>query len=235
VFRVNKSIADEFCATPGFATHLWPHDPPERLNLLIAKSFSWPSKCFIQSLIQVLGLILFSATVAAASTSGLRLGVNYSEWLSFPANSGVQLTADTSGAIYFLRSTVQSNVASSTVTKLTPDGKTLLWQNQLGFAASAITVDPNGGVYVVPVRQQSETTAYVAKLSPTGTGLLWKTSVGFLPQSPPVIAADSQGRVYLAAQFAVNNFITRSAYVVRFNAGEAQSSSLRKSWAPPLQ
>ena len=218
MFRVKKSIADGFCATPVFATHLWPHDPPERLNLLIAKSFSWPSKCFIQSLIQVLGLILFSATVAAASTSGLRLGVNYSEWLSFPANSGVQLTADTSGAIYFLRSTVQSNVASSTVTKLTPDGKTLLWQNQLGFAASAITVDPNGGVYVVPVRQQSETTAYVAKLSPTGTGLLWKTSVGFLPQSPPVIAADSQGRVYLAAQFAVNNFITRSAYVVRFNA-----------------
>ena len=65
---------------------------------------------------------------------------------------------------------------------------------------------------------ESETTAYVAKLSPTGTGLVWKTSVGFFPQSPPVLAADSQGRVYVAAQFAINDFITRSASVIRFNA-----------------
>src|ERR1039458_7629358 len=162
-------------------------------------------------------LILLSATGAAAATSAFQLGVNYSEWLGFPAN-GAQLATDSSGAAYLLTNTLQSNVALSTVTKLTSDGQTLLWQNQLGFAASAMTVDPNGGVYVVPVRQQSETTAYVAKLSSTGTGLAWKTSVGFLPQSAPAIAADSQGRVYLAAQYAVNNFITRSAYVVRLNA-----------------
>ena len=81
-----------------------------------------------------------------------------------------------------------------------------------------MTVDPNGGVYVVPVRQQSDATAYVAKLSTTGSGLAWKTSVGFLPQSPLAIAVDSHGRVYLAAQYGVNNFITRSAYVVRLNA-----------------
>jgi uncharacterized protein (TIGR03437 family) len=163
-------------------------------------------------------LILLSATDAVAATSALQLGVNYSEWLGFPANNGAQLAADSSGATYFLTSTIQSNVALSTVTKLTADGKTLLWQNQLGFAANAMTVDPNGDVYVVPVRQQSETTGYVAKLGSTGTGLAWKTSVGFLPQSPPAIAADSQGRVYLTAQYAVNNFITRSAYVVRINA-----------------
>ena len=167
---------------------------------------------------QFLCLILLSATGAAAATSAFQLGVNYSEWLGFPANNGAQLATDSSGAAYLLTNTLQSNVALSTVTKLTPDGQTLLWQNQLGFAASAMTVDPNGGVYVVPVRQQSETTAYVAKLSSTGTGLAWKTSVGFLPQSPLAIAADSQGRVYLAAQYAVNNFVTRSAYVVRLNA-----------------
>ncbi|MDP9171579.1 MAG: hypothetical protein M3N54_13250 [Acidobacteriota bacterium] len=167
---------------------------------------------------QILGLILLSATGAGASTSAFQLGINYSEWLSFPTNGGAQLATDPFGAAYFLTTTLQSNVALSTVTKLTPDGKTLLWQNQLGFAASAMTVDPNGGVYVIPVRQPSESTAYVAKLSTTGTGLAWKTSVGFLPQSPPAIAADSQGRAYLTAQYAVNNFITRSAYVVRLNA-----------------
>ena len=167
---------------------------------------------------QLICLILLSATGATAATADFQLGVNYSEWLSFPANNGAQLATDDSSAAYFLTSVLQSNVVLSTVTKLTPDGKAILWQNQLGFAASAITVDPNGGVYVVPVRQQSDTTGYVAKLSPSGSGLAWKTSVGFLPQSQPVIAADSQGRVSFAAQFATNNFPATSAYVVRLNA-----------------
>ena len=91
---------------------------------------------------QFLCLILLSATGAAAATSAFQLGVNYSEWLGFPANNGAQLATDSSGAAYLLTNTLQSNVALSTVTKLTPDGQTLLWQNQLGFAASAMTVDP---------------------------------------------------------------------------------------------
>jgi uncharacterized protein (TIGR03437 family) len=163
-----------------------------------------------------LGLILLSATSAVAAAPAFQLKVNYSEWLSFSA-SGTQLYTDSSGAAYFLTYTLQSNIALSTVTKLSPDGKTLLWQNQLGFGVSAMTVDPNGGVYVVPNPQQSETTGYVAKLSTTGTGLAWTTPLGFLPQAPPAMAADSQGRVYVAAQYAVN-FITPAAYVVRLNA-----------------
>ena len=161
-------------------------------------------------------MILLSATGAGAATPAFQIGVNYREWLSFP-ESGMQLATDSSGAAYFLTSTLQSNVVLSTVTKLAPDGKTLLWQNQLGFGVSAMTVDPNGGVYVSPMRQQSDITGYVAKLSTTGTGLAWTTSLGFLPQGPPAMAADSQGRVYLAAQYVVN-FITPSAYVVRLNA-----------------
>jgi hypothetical protein len=38
--------------------------------------------------------------------------------------------------------------------------------------------DPNGAVYAVPMRQQSDTTGYVAKSGATGTGLAWKTSLG---------------------------------------------------------
>ena len=186
--------------------------------MLKPKPFSWPSTCFVCSVRQFLCLILFSAASAAAAAPAFQLAVNYSEWLNFSAGNGLQLATDNSGAIYFLSNTLQSNAAFSTVTKLTPDGKALLWRNQLNFAATAMTVDPSGGVYVVPVRQPSDNTAYVARLSATGTGLAWKTSVGFLPQSLPAVAADSQGRVYLAAQHAVNNFITRSAYVVRLNA-----------------
>jgi uncharacterized membrane protein len=59
------------------------------------------------------------------------------------------LATDSSGAAYFLTSTLQSNAVFSTVTKLSPDGKTLLWQNQLGFGVSSMTVDPNGGAYIV--------------------------------------------------------------------------------------
>src|ERR1022692_2384670 len=192
---------------------------PNRPNLLKAKAFLLAFKMLqFYAVRQFLCLILLTATGAAGASSAWQLGVNYSEWLSFPDDNGAQLATDSSGAIYFLTITLQSNAALSTVTKLTPDGKTILWQNQLGFAASAMTVDPNGGVYVVPVRQQSDATAYVAKLSTTGSGLAWKTSVGFLPQSPLAIAVDSHGRVYLAAQYGVNNFITRSAYVVRLNA-----------------
>ncbi len=166
---------------------------------------------------KLLCLALFVVTGATVAPA-FQLGVNYSEWLGFPSNSGAQMATDNSGAVYFLTTVIQLNIASSTVTKLTPDGKTILWQNQLGFSANAMTVDAAGGVYVVPVRQQSDATGYVAKLNSVGTGVAWKISVGFLPQSTPAIAADVQGRLYFAAQYAVNNFVTRSAYVIRVNA-----------------
>jgi uncharacterized protein (TIGR03437 family) len=167
---------------------------------------------------QILYLILLAAATPLSAPCGFLLGVSYSEWLGFPANSGAQIATDSSGAIYFLTNTLQSNIALSTVTKLTADGKTLFWQNKLSFVASAMTVDPSGGVYIIPAKQQSDTSGFVAKLSTTGSGLAWQTSVGFLPQSPPALATDSQGRVYFAAQSMVNNFITRTATVVRLNA-----------------
>src|SRR4051794_6411891 len=108
-----------------------------------AKAFSWASKCFNScGGASFFWLILSGASSAAAATPAIQLGVKYSEWLGFPANNGAQLATDTAGAIYFLTTAIQSNVASSTITKLTPDGKTVVWENQLGFAAGAIAVDP---------------------------------------------------------------------------------------------
>jgi len=163
-------------------------------------------------------LFLLTAPVVAAATPAFQLGINYTEWLSTSPTYGLQLATDNSGAVYSLTGVLVSNgVTESTVTKLSPDGKTVIWQNQLGFAATAMTVDSNGGVYVVPLRQSSDTTAYVAKLSPTGTGLAWKAAVGFLPipSSPGVIAADSQGRVYFTARYLID---ARAAYLVRISA-----------------
>ena len=165
-----------------------------------------PAKPFIY-----LMLLTVTGAMAASSTSFL-LGLNYSEWLNYPPNTSAEIATDSSGALYIL-----STTTSSTVTKLSADGKTVLWQNQLGFVASAMAVDPNGGVYVTPVAGPGND-VYVAKLAAAGTGLAWKTSAGFIPMSPPALAADSQGRAYLAAQYITTNFITETADVVRLNA-----------------
>ena len=110
---------------------------------------------------------------------------------------------------------------SNYVTKLSSDGKTILWQHQFGFWVVAMAVDPSGGVYVIPMSMPGDTSIYVAKLSADGTGIAWETPVGFIApsalggQRPPVIAADSQGRAYVAAS---NDAANDQANVVRLSA-----------------
>src|SRR5580693_76127 len=103
----------------------------------------------------VLVLTLLGAATAMAASSANLLGVDYSEWLPAGA-SATQIATDASGAIYLL--------ISSSVTKLSADGKTMLWQDALGFQASAMAVTPSGDVFVIPTFQSSETSIYVAKL-----------------------------------------------------------------------
>jgi uncharacterized protein (TIGR03437 family) len=156
--------------------------------------------------VQFICLMLFGVTGAMGSTStAFLLGVDYSEWLGGLTN---QIATDSSGSVYIL-----SDNTSSTVTKLSPDGKTILWQNQLGFGTLVMAVDPDGGVYVIPTTQSGDSSVYVAKLAADGTGLAWKTAAGLIPTSSPVLAVDTQGRAYVAAQYA-----TGAADVVRLNA-----------------
>ena len=97
----------------------WPHDTPERTQPAEGKVVSLALKLLqFNTVRQFLGLILLSATGAAAATSAFQLGVNYSEWLasdkmglprqrediSFPAG-GTQLATDSFGATYVLTST----------------------------------------------------------------------------------------------------------------------------------
>jgi uncharacterized protein (TIGR03437 family) len=160
-------------------------------------------------------LALWSATGAMAA-SNLPLGVDFSEWLNLNA---MQISTDSSGAVYIASGS--SGGWASTVTKLSADGKTMLWQNQLGFLVAAMAVDPNGGVYVIPLSMPGDTSIYVAKLSASGTGLAWKAPVGFIApsaiggQMPPVVGADSQGRSYVAGS---NDAANDAMSVVRLNA-----------------
>lgn len=150
--------------------------------------------------------VLFSA---GATASSFLLGVGYSEWLT--STPVVQIATDSSGALYML-----SGSASSTVTKLAVDGKTIVWQNQLAFLAGQMAVDPSGGVYVVP-QIARDTAVSLAKLGANGNGLAWTIPVGFTALVQPVLAVDSQGRAYVAAFNGVNGFLT-VGYVARVNA-----------------
>lgn len=140
-------------------------------------------------------LALLCATAGMAATSGFLLGVDYSEWA--PAGA-TRIATDSSGALYILAPCSDSS-AFSCVTKLSADGKTVLWQNSLDFQANAMAVDPNGGVYLVPGYPRLYFS--VVKLDASGSGIAWQTPSGMLSPGPglgPALAADAQGRAYVA-------------------------------------
>jgi len=166
----------------------------------------------IMSVRAFLCLALLSATASSAAASGFMLGVDYSEW-----GSGGLIKTDSSGALYSLAACSDAVLPPFCVTKLSADGMTILWQNNLGFEACCMAVDPSGGVYVIPLSQPGDTSTYVAKLSAHGTGLAWKAPVGsFLTLAGGgILAVDSQGRVYVAG---VHDAASGTGGVVRLNA-----------------
>jgi uncharacterized protein (TIGR03437 family) len=149
------------------------------------------------------------------------LGADYSEWLD-PNASIMQIATDGSGALYIL-SAFLSSPPVFRVTKVSADGKTILWENDLGFATSHIAVDPSGGVYVLSSLSTfvagvpPAPSLFVAKLSADGSGIAWKTQVPNLPfYSPePVLAVDAQGRAYVAGLSDSSNMV---GSVVRLKA-----------------
>jgi len=171
----------------------------------------------------LLCLALLSGTCAMAASSGFLLGADYSEWL--PAYV-TQIATDSSGALYILSACTQTATYSPypCVTKLSADGKTILWQNNLGFTVEYLgglpepmAVDPNGGVYLIPTSNSGDASIFVAKLRADGTGLEWKAPVGgfLMPGLPAVLAVDSQGRAYVAGTHGLNS---QGSGVVRLNA-----------------
>ena len=160
----------------------------------------------------VLCLALLIAPAAMAQSSSFLLGVDYSEWYGVIA---LRIATDNSGAVYVLGSCPGNS--GSCVTKLSADGNTILWQNQLAFSTYTMAVDPSGGVYVVPVGQLTDTTSYVAKLGASGSGLAWEVPLGALLSPAPAVdlAVDSQGRAYAAGVYGKTN---QEGSLVRLNA-----------------
>ena len=140
---------------------------------------------------------LFSASGATAALPGSQvLAVDYTEPLPSTVS---QIATDGSGAVYILANCEGVTTAfADCVIKLSPDGKTVQWQDSVGFGVQIMTVDPTGGVAVVAASRIGDLFIYVAKLAPGGAGVAWKTAV--TPVSPGLVAlaADSAGRVFVA-------------------------------------
>jgi uncharacterized protein (TIGR03437 family) len=165
----------------------------------------------ILSCLALLNLAMLNAAAMAAQP-GFLLGPDYSEWL-YPNANTMQIATDGSGALYIL-SVFPSSPPVFRVTKLSADGKTILWENDLGFATSQIAVDPSGGVYVLfslsaAVPGMPAPSLFVAKLTADGSGIAWKTQLPSLPnyEPGPVLAVDPQGRAYVAGESDASNAV----------------------------
>ncbi len=150
--------------------------------------------------------------MASANAATFLLGADYSEFAP-PSTSAMR--TDSSGSLYFLSTCQSSASPSKCVTKLSADGKTILWQSHLGFSPSALAVDPNGGVYVTGY-QLGTPSVFLEKLNDAGTGLAWKTQIAIGNiLAVYSLAADSQGRVYVAGSF---GDYSQGSQVIRVNA-----------------
>jgi len=112
-------------------------------------------------------LAMWSVTSVTAATSAFLLGVDYSEWINI---NPIQIATDSSGSLYLLSEA--PGTGYGLVTKLSADGKTILWQSLPGFGVDAMAVDPGGDVFVMPATQAGDTSFYIAKLNAGGSGVL---------------------------------------------------------------
>jgi hypothetical protein len=132
------------------------------------------------------------------------------------------------------------------VTKLSPDGKTILYSTILGGSradgATGISVDGNGNVFltgftsssdfpttsgVVQVARTGQSDVFVSKLNSTGSALLYSTFLGGSKDDIPTgIATDSTGSVYIAGVTFSGDFPTTAGSFQSAIAGGTCSGSV---------
>ncbi|HVV45212.1 MAG TPA: hypothetical protein VHC72_08390, partial [Bryobacteraceae bacterium] len=170
----------------------------------------------------VCSILLSCAALAAAAE--FRLGLNYAEWGPYSVLSlNQQLGVDSAGTLYILSPCSGDAFSPSCLTKLSADGKTVLWQQNLTSRVIAMAVDPNGGVFLIP---GSTGPAVVEKLGGDGM-VVWKTQFadGAAPNSG--LAADASGRAFVASGDRVTRLSTAGAIDAVFpNAPIGQNISL---------
>jgi uncharacterized protein (TIGR03437 family) len=162
-------------------------------------------------------LALGSAAVAAPASTPL--GLDYSQYGPFGIVGPAFIAADSAGALYTMLPCPANEASTYCVTKLSADGATILWRNNLGFAG-AMAVDPAGGVYVAgdSNAQYYSSEVVVEKLSADGSGVAWQTVLHGTQANGAAIslAVDSTGRAFVTCLMAGGG-----GEVVRLNASGA--------------
>jgi uncharacterized protein (TIGR03437 family) len=138
-------------------------------------------------------LLIAAASVASAQTL---LGVDYSEPIPFSVvlEYGLALAAgtDAQGSVYLLANGFagyQATAANYFITKLTPAGDQIVYQNALPFQATGMAVDPAGNVYLAGSNS-------VEKLGTDGKTVIYTTTIA--PDAVVAgIAVDASGRAYV--------------------------------------
>jgi uncharacterized protein (TIGR03437 family) len=183
-----------------------------------------------------------SAFVTKLSANGNAL--LYSTYLGGSQNDeGKAIAVDAAGSAYVAGDTgspdfptvkpIQSKQASSLdafVTKLSPDGTTLVYSTYLGGDSGdksfGIAVDPGGNAYVTGQTASSNyptlnafqptslfAAAFITKINPSGTAFVYSTYLGGNGSGSTVgyaIAADSSGNAYIGGADSTNFLPLRS-------------------------
>ena len=160
-------------------------------------------------------LALASAAVAAPASTPL--GLDYSQYGPYGIVGPAYIAADSTGALYTMMPCPANEASTYCVTKLSADGATILWQNNLGFAGP-MAVDPTGGVYVAGSNASNGSLVVVEKLSADGSSVAWQTVLSGTIDAPGTViglAVDSTGRAFVTCDAVIGG------EVVRLNASGA--------------
>ncbi len=104
------------------------------------------------------------------------------------------MAADSSGALYTLSpcQLTDTGEGPSCLTKYAVDGKTAVWQNNVGVHAGSMAVDPGGNVYL-------SLPSSVEKLGSDGKTVLWSYVWSYPGTTTLLLTVDTTGRVFLCS------------------------------------
>lgn len=118
------------------------------------------------------------------------------------------MAADSAGALYILAPCQLSNMEKgpSCLTKLSVDGKTVVWRNNLGARAGLMAVDPNGNVYL-------SLPSSIAKLGIDGSTVIWFSSITTVGD----LKVDTTGRAFVLSGSSVVRLSTTGTIDATFS------------------
>jgi hypothetical protein len=193
----------------------------------------------------------FALTIDPTLTYSTYFGgndVEIGEAIAVDPVGNIYLTGYTFSRDFPLQAPYQPNIASmpdAFVSKLSPDGSTLLYSTYLGGnnidMGYAITVDAQGGVFVAgrtqspdfPLQNAIQPTlhggvdGFVTHLSPSGSALVYSTFLGANGlggiEAVQGIAVDGQGNAYVTGQTFGTDFPTLNAIQPTFGGGNGDA------------